>query len=41
VGATKLEHLEDALGAVDVTLSDKDVERIESPYRPHPIRGHQ
>jgi 1-deoxyxylulose-5-phosphate synthase len=41
VGATKIEHLEDALGAVDLTLSDKDVERIESPYQPHPIRGHQ
>jgi len=34
-------HLEDALGAVDVTLTDKDVERIESSYQPHPIRGHQ
>jgi 1-deoxyxylulose-5-phosphate synthase len=41
VGATKIEHLEDALDAVDLTLSDKDVERIESPYQPHPIRGHQ
>ena len=41
VGATKLAHLEDALGAVDVTLSDKDVERIESSYQPHTIRGHQ
>jgi len=41
VGATKLAHLEDALAALDVTLSDKDVERIESPYQPHPIRGHQ
>jgi aryl-alcohol dehydrogenase-like predicted oxidoreductase len=41
VGATKIEHLDDALGAVDVTLSDKDVERIESPYRPHRISGHQ
>jgi aryl-alcohol dehydrogenase-like predicted oxidoreductase len=40
VGATKLEHLRDAIGALDVTLSDKEVERIESPYQPHPIRGH-
>jgi 1-deoxyxylulose-5-phosphate synthase len=41
VGATKLEHLQDALGAVDVALSDKDIERVESQYQPHPIRGHQ
>jgi aryl-alcohol dehydrogenase-like predicted oxidoreductase len=40
VGATKLSHLEDAIAAVDVTLSDDDVERLEAPYRPHPVRGH-
>jgi 1-deoxyxylulose-5-phosphate synthase len=40
VGATKLPHLEDAIAAVDVTLSDDDVERLEAPYRPHPVRGH-
>ena len=40
VGATKLGHLEDAVAAVDVTLSDEDVRRLEAPYRPHPIRGH-
>ena len=41
VGATKLEHLEDALGAIDVTLSDEEIKRLEAPYRPHTIRGHQ
>jgi 1-deoxyxylulose-5-phosphate synthase len=40
VGATKLSHLEDAITAVDVTLSDEDARRLEAPYRPHPIRGH-
>jgi aryl-alcohol dehydrogenase-like predicted oxidoreductase len=39
VGATKLEHLEDALAAVKVELSDTEVERLESGYRPHPIAG--
>jgi aryl-alcohol dehydrogenase-like predicted oxidoreductase len=40
VGATKLAHLEDAVAAVDVTLSDEEVARLEAPYRPHPVRDH-
>jgi aryl-alcohol dehydrogenase-like predicted oxidoreductase len=39
VGATKLEHLEDAFAAVDVDLSDAEAEQLESGYRPHPIAG--
>jgi aryl-alcohol dehydrogenase-like predicted oxidoreductase len=39
VGATKLEHLEDAFAAVQVELSDEEVQRLESGYRPHPIAG--
>jgi aryl-alcohol dehydrogenase-like predicted oxidoreductase len=39
VGATKLEHLESAVKAVDVTLSAEEVARLEAPYRPHPVRG--
>jgi len=40
VGATKLQHLEDAIAAVDVALSEDEVSRLEEPYRPHPILGH-
>ena len=40
VGATKLRHLEDAVSAVDVTLIDEEVARLEAPYRPHPVLGH-
>jgi aryl-alcohol dehydrogenase-like predicted oxidoreductase len=40
VGATKLQHLQDAIAAVDVTLSEEDVARLEEPYRPHAIAGH-
>jgi aryl-alcohol dehydrogenase-like predicted oxidoreductase len=40
VGATKLTHLDDAIAAVDVSLSEKEIERLEEPYRPHPVRGH-
>ena len=39
VGATKLEHLEDAVAALDVELSDAEVDRLESGYRPHPVAG--
>jgi len=40
VGATKLSHLEDAIAAVDVKLSDDEVARLEAPYQPHRILGH-
>jgi aryl-alcohol dehydrogenase-like predicted oxidoreductase len=39
-GATKLRHVDDALAAVDLTLSEAEVARLEAPYRPHPVRGH-
>ena len=40
VGATKLRHLEDAIAAVDVTLAEDEVARLEAPYRTHPVLGH-
>jgi 1-deoxyxylulose-5-phosphate synthase len=40
VGATKLGHLEDALAAEDLTLSEAEMERLEEPYVPHPVLGH-
>ncbi|MFG1711115.1 aldo/keto reductase [Nonomuraea sp. M3C6] len=40
VGVTKLAHLDDAVAAVDLTLSEKEIARLETPYRPHPILGH-
>ena len=39
VGATKLEHLETALSALDVTLTEDEIGALESPYRPHAVRG--
>lgn len=41
VGATKLEHLETALSALDVALSDDEIRALEAPYRPHAVRGFQ
>ncbi len=40
VGATKLEHLEDALAAEALELREGDAARLEEPYVPHPIAGH-
>jgi aryl-alcohol dehydrogenase-like predicted oxidoreductase len=40
VGATKLEHLEDALAAEQLSLSDEEVTQLEEPYVTHPIAGH-
>jgi aryl-alcohol dehydrogenase-like predicted oxidoreductase len=40
VGATKLEHLEDALAAAELDMADDDMARLEEPYVPHPVLGH-
>jgi aryl-alcohol dehydrogenase-like predicted oxidoreductase len=40
VGATKLQHIEDALQAEALTLSDEEIARLEEPYVPHAIAGH-
>jgi aryl-alcohol dehydrogenase-like predicted oxidoreductase len=40
VGATKVGHLEDALAAEQLALSDEELARLEEPYAPHPVLGH-
>ncbi len=39
VGATKVGHLGDALAALDVTLTDAELHRLETRYRPHAVKG--
>ena len=39
IGATKVEHLEDALAAEQLSLSDEEIARLEEPYVPHPVSG--
>ena len=41
VGATKLSHLEDAVGAFSIKLTPDEVAYLEEPYTPHPVVGHQ
>ncbi len=40
IGATRVEHLEEAVGSLDVHLSEDDMKRLEEPYKPHRILGH-
>lgn len=40
VGATKLKYLEDAVGALDVTLSNEEILYLEEPYLPRDISGY-
>ena len=40
VGATRLGHISDALAAVQLTLTEEEVRRLEEPYLPHQVLGH-
>jgi len=39
VGATKPAHLDEALAALDLTLTAEEAAALEAPYRPHAVRG--
>ena len=39
VGATKPHHLDDAVAALDLKLTDDEVKMLEAPYRPRPVAG--
>ena len=39
VGATKLEHLDSAVRATELSLTEAEMKALEEPYRPHPVRG--
>jgi aryl-alcohol dehydrogenase-like predicted oxidoreductase len=41
IGATKLAHLEDALAAEQLRLSDAELARLSASYVPHPVLGHE
>lgn len=40
VGTTKPEHLEEAVEAIDIRLSNDEVKYMKEPYRPKPVVGH-
>lgn len=40
IGATKTEHLDSALGALDLELVAEEISALEAPYQPHHVVGH-
>jgi len=40
VGASKLHHLDEAVGALDIRLDEAEMRFLEECYRPHRILGH-
>ena len=41
VGVTKPQHLHDAVAALDLELTDAELEELSSGYVPHPVAGHR
>jgi len=41
VGTTSVEHLEQAVEALEISLSESDLEYLEEPYEPVPVSGHR
>lgn len=39
IGATKPEHISDAVAAVDLSLTAEEVSQLEAPYIPHAVAG--
>jgi aryl-alcohol dehydrogenase (NADP+) len=40
VGASKMQHLEDAVAAAELKLDEAELKALEEPYQPHRILGH-
>ena len=40
VGATHMQHLEDAAAALELSLDRKEIRALEAPYVPHAVAGH-
>jgi 1-deoxyxylulose-5-phosphate synthase len=40
IGASKLPHLDEAVGALDLELDAAELRFLEEPYQPHPVLGH-
>ncbi|GAA0545336.1 aldo/keto reductase [Actinomadura livida] len=40
IGATSERHVDDAVAAAELRLTEEETRRLEAPYRPHPVLGH-
>ena len=41
IGATKPEHIDEAVEALNIRLTAEDMTRLEAGYKPHPVLGHE
>ena len=41
IGASKMDHLEQDVAAIEIQLSNEELDLLEVPYQPHPVLGHQ
>nr|WP_084638727.1 aldo/keto reductase [Haliea salexigens] len=41
IGASKMQHREDAVVALEIELTTEDLARLEEVYRPRGVLGHQ
>lgn len=39
IGTSKVEHLEEMVGAIEVRVTDEEAKRLEEPYIPQPVTG--
>ena len=39
VGATRMQHLEDAVAALEIKLDQDELKALAEPYKPHPVLG--
>jgi aryl-alcohol dehydrogenase (NADP+) len=40
IGSSKIEHLDQAIAALEIKLSEEEVKLLEVAYQPHPVLGH-
>lgn len=40
IGATRLDHLDQSIAALDLRLSEEEIKKLEERYKPHPVLGH-
>jgi aryl-alcohol dehydrogenase (NADP+) len=40
IGASKMHHLDDAIGALQLQLTDEELKSLAEPYQPHRVLGH-
>lgn len=40
IGASQMEHLDQAIAALEIKLTADEIKQLELPYQPHPVLGH-